>query len=447
MGSTPTSSFLEWFRTSKGTTVVANIGWQVATKGVTMLLALVAAGFVARSLGPEGMGYYRNGQAVAGVLASFGLLVSQQVLIQRMLTHPEREGRYLGSAMVLVGGGGLVAMAVAFLVPWEFEGKDVRPVVMAATSYFVILFMVPMAAWFESRMAGRILAISNMGGLALTRAWEIGCAMLGAGVVAFSFSQPLGMVLMSFLVVVAYRRRSDRPARLQWASVAGRDLFWASLPWAGLGVVNHVQLRCELFFLTGFHGAAAGGQYSAANELIQPFLVIPAFLMSSLFPSVVRSYASDHALGEARLIQYLRLSAALGMVCALGIALAGPFAAHLVYGEKFDAVAPMVRLLAWYLVPAFLATPCVAWMVKEDLGWLAAVYSVCALGLTVLVDLLLIPAWGATGAAMATPVAALLSGGALPWMHRRTRWLAAKHWQALLWPVPDLHAIVPKNKA
>ncbi|WP_050024070.1 oligosaccharide flippase family protein [Verrucomicrobium sp. BvORR034] len=438
-------SFLAWFRKSRGTTVVKNIGWQFATKVVTTLLALAAAGFVARALGPEGMGLYRNGQAVAGLLASVGVVVSQQVLIHRMLTHPDRESSYLGSAMVLVGVGGLVAMLVGALVPWSFEGTSGRLVVMAATSYFVVLFMVPMAAWFESRMAGRVLAVSNMAGLALTRVWEIGCSVLGVGVVTFAFSQPLGMVMMSALVVLAYRRRNDRPAHLQWDRTAARDMLTASLAWAGLGVVNHAQLRCELFFLTGMKGTAAGGQYSAASELVQPFLVIPGFMMSSLFPSVVRSYAADHDLGQARLVQYLRLSAALGLLSALSISVAGPFLAHLIYGPKFDAVAPMIRILGWYLVPAFLAPPCVAWMVKENLGWLAAIYSVAGLLLTVAIDLTLIPVAGAIGAAIATPLAALLIGTALPLLHGRTRWLAATQWRALFWPIPDLQAIIPKE--
>ncbi|WP_075088526.1 hypothetical protein [Verrucomicrobium spinosum] len=84
-------------------------------------------------------------------------------------------------------------------------------------------------------------------------------------------------------------------------------------------------------------------------------------------------------------------------------------------------------------------------MVKENLGWLAAIYSVAGLLLTVAIDLTLIPVAGAIGAAIATPLAAVLIGTALPLLHGRTRWLAATQWRALLWPIPDLQAIIPKE--
>ena len=422
---------------------MANVGWQFTTKVVTTLLALAAAGFVARRLGPEGLGLYRNTLALAGLLASFGLLVSQQVLIQRMLRFPEREGQYLGTAMRIVGGAGLVVLAVAMAVPWQFDGTNARWMVVAAASYFLVFFMVPMAAWFESRMEGRMLAMSNMAGLLLTRSWEIGCSILGAGVLVFAFSQSLGLILMSVIVAFIFIRRRKASLKLSWNSGVARDLIFASLPWAGLGIVNHAQLRSELFILTYLKGAAAGGQYSAASELMQPLLVVPGFLMSSLFPSVIRSYASDHALGQARMVQYVRLSAALGIGCSLGLALFGPTLAHLVYGSRFDAVAHLIRIIAWYVVPAFLAAPCVAWMVNENLGWLAAVYSVAGLVITVCLDLLLIPPFGVVGAAVASPLAGLVIGAVVPLCHPRTRWLAFTQWRALVWPVPDLHAIVP----
>lgn len=438
-------SFVTWFFKSRAKTVAANFGWQLVTKAVTTLLALAAAGFVARSLGPDGLGLYRNGQAVAGLLAALGMVVSNQVLIHRILSKPEQEGAIFGSALWLSGVGGLLALAAACVIPWQIAGHDARLVVVAACAYFPIMFMVPVAGWFESRMAGRVLAMSQMAGMTLTRTWEIGCSLLGFGVAAFALSYPAGLVLMSSLVAWQYWRWNGPWKTLQWNTGHGRDLALSSAPWMGANFIAQFQGRCELFFLTGLAGVAAGGLFSAANEVLQPFMIIPGFLLSSLFPSIVRSYASDHALGQARMEQYLRLSAGLGLVLAGGICLGAPLAARWIYGSGFETVTPTLRLLAWILVPVYLAAPCNAWMVKENLGWLAALFTAGGLVFNITLDLLLIPRFGVQGAAVAAPLGALLTTILLPSLHPRTRYLAMTQVRALLYPVPNLKAIMNRT--
>lgn len=440
---TPPQSLRSWLMRSRAGLVMSNVAWQIATKCTTSLLALAAAGFVARGLGPEGLGVYRNAQAGATLLAALGAVISNQVLIQRMLKSPAREGAYLGTAMMLAGAGGLAALLIATLIPWQFGQESARFAVIVAAAYFPILFMVPLAAWYESRLAGRVLAVCNTAGMAITRAWEIGCALLSAGVVAFCFSQTAGYLLMSMLVLAHYRRVRSPDLTLSWDANAARDLAAASLPWLLLAFVTQTQSRCELFMLTALLGTKTAGHYSAAGEFLQPFLFVPAMLLSSLFPSVVRSYAADPKLGAARIQQYLRLSVCLSAGCAICISVAAPWLTRWIYGSGFAETAPILRILAWMLVPTFLSAPCQAWLVTQNLGWTAVMMALAGLLVCGALDWILIPKLGTVGAAITATAGLLPVNLTICLLNPKTRILGRLQLKALIWPVPSLRAIMP----
>ncbi len=439
-------AFRDWFFGSRGIKVLQNVAWQVATKGLTTLMGVAAAGWVARSLGPEQLGIYRNVQVMSGLIAGLVVLVSNQVLIHRLLSRPDREEAILGTAIAVSGIGGLVGLGVALSLPWVFGEGHGPWLALAGCAHFPILFMLPFAGWFESRMAGRVLATSNLAGMVVTRGWEISCAFLATSLVLFAYSTSAGLALMSAIVLYRYRQWGGRFRRLSFDRDIARDLISASIPWIAWTFVAQAQTRCEFILITSMLGKAAAGTYSAAADIIQPLVIIPAFLLSALYPSIVRSYAADHAFGQIRMQQYLRLSVALGVGASLLLSALGPWLADLVYGERFAESAQLVRLLAWTLLPAFLLPPSQAWMVKENLGWMACGVALLGLLVSAGINVLLIPHFGLAGAALTAASSFLLGYLGVCWAFPKTRTLARMQLKALAWPFPSLMALMPSKE-
>ena len=439
-------AFRDWFLRSRGIKVLQNIGWQLVTKGMTTLMGLAAAGWVARSLGPEQLGAYRNIQVMSGLIAGLVVLVSNQVLIHRLLSRPELENRIMGTAVGLAGIGGLVGLGVALACSGAFGAENGAWLAIAGCAHFPLLFMLPFAGWFESRMAGRVLATSNLAGMVVTRTWDITCAHLAASLIAFSYSTSAGLALMSAIVLWRYRKWGGHFQGLCFDRAIARDLIAASIPWIAWTFVNQAQTRCEFIMIAALLGKGSAGTYSAASDIIQPLVIIPAFLLSALYPSIVRSYAADHAFGQVRMQQYLRLSVALGVGASLALSLLGPWLAALVYGERFAESANLVRILSWTLLPAFLLPPSQAWMVKENLGWMACGVAFLGLSVSAACNYLLIPHFGLVGAAATASGSFLIGYLGICALFPRTRPLALMQVKALGWPFPSALALVPTTK-
>jgi O-antigen/teichoic acid export membrane protein len=190
----------------------------------------------------------------------------------------------------------------------------------------------------------------------------------------------------------------DTPAPLLTPSTFVRDV----LP-LGLGVlISALYFRIDLYFIERWQGLEAVGAYNAVFRLVEAMRLLPAAVMAVTFPLLVRAT-------DTRLVQ--GLGAALGaaggvlaVVCAPGAWLIVP----LVYGPAYLYAAPALSILALALPLFFLNYA----LTHQVIGWdgqrAYLVIATLALIGNVIANILLVPAQGIAGAAIATLLTELM---------------------------------------
>jgi O-antigen/teichoic acid export membrane protein len=193
----------------------------------------------------------------------------------------------------------------------------------------------------------------------------------------------------------------------------GRTILRLALVMGAVQVVNLVGYRVELFILEWYDGVAAVGIYSIAMQAAEAIWLVPAAIATAITGPVVHDDERD----ARRLVVR---SAGKGLLYAAGVALAigvsAPFLIPLLFGEDFDPAAKPLALLLPGIVAYGPVTILVVYLsVRHGRPNLSLAVALVAMTATTVLSLVLIPRYGAEGAAVASAVGYVL-GGALAWL-------------------------------
>jgi O-antigen/teichoic acid export membrane protein len=219
---------------------------------------------------------------------------------------------------------------------------------------------------------------------------------------------------LTAVVALAAAHRAWRPADVpNFVDPVSRALAAFAITMGAVQVVNLISYRAELFVLRRFEELRDVGIYSIAMQAGEAmWLVAGALATAVTAPAVHETEERARELITRSARRALLLTAAVAVV----VALAAPVLVPLLFGEDFsDSVRPL-----WVLLPGIVAyapvTVLVVYLsVRRGRPRLSLAVSVVAMLVTTAAALALIPAWGTTGAALASTLGYVV-GGALAWV-------------------------------
>jgi O-antigen/teichoic acid export membrane protein len=192
----------------------------------------------------------------------------------------------------------------------------------------------------------------------------------------------------------------------------GRTILRLAIVMGAVQVVNLVGYRIELFILELYDGVAAVGIYSIAMQAAEAMWLVPAAIATAITGPVVHDDEHDAARLVAR-------SAAKGLLYTAGVAvvvgLAAPFLIPLLFGDDFEpAWKPLALLLPGIVAYGPVTILVVYLSVRHGRPNLSLIVAVAAMAVTTALSVVLIPPYGAEGAAVAS-AAGYVVGAVLAW--------------------------------
>lgn len=330
---------------------------------------------------------------MVSVATDFGL---QMHLAREVARAPEHAGRALWPLLAIrtrtLAAGAMVIVVVSFV--W-LPSRYFAPFVCVALGYLLnslVEFLnfayrglnrSDLESWlsFTQRLASLVLA------WLLLHVWPSFVS------VAIAVALPplvASLVSLSLLIGMAPAEADAPPA------FSPGVLFQEVAP-IGAGIVlSALYFRIDMFLLQHWTGADAVAQYGAVFRLIDAMRLFPGALLAVVMPRMFRG-RDTLFLGK--------LSALLGAFGVLTLAAAwivAPIAVPLAFGSSYAAATPLFRIL----LVAFPLLCLNYGLTTQLIGWNGqrafAVIAACAFAANMTMNLVLIPRFGAAGAAWST---------------------------------------------
>ena len=223
---------------------------------------------------------------------------------------------------------------------------------------------------------------------------------LGKSVEWFAVASALDYIVLAAFLLIAYFKNGG--TRFHYSLKKAKELLQSSNSFIIAGLMVSIYACTDKLMLKQMLGADAVGHYSLASTVSVSWAFILSAIIDSLYPEIVQSFQKDRLRYERKnrqlyaIVFYVSLFVS-AMICLV----AKPFILIL-YGKTYlPAVGPL-RIVVWYTAFSYLGVARNAWMVCENRQKYLKYLYVSAAALNVVLNLALIPSWGASGAAAAS---------------------------------------------
>ena len=375
-----------------------------------MVLTVANAAIIARWLGPDGKGAYTLATLMPFMLALFlsggiGLANvyfagSQRIDVARLTANTLAYTLMATAAAALIVAVLILSGALARWMP----GVPMPVVILASFWLPLSLLNSLLLNILQGLRRIREVNFANLTQALVTLATTgIFVIMLGWGLVGAVVATWLGAAA-ALAMAVRYLRREGASFRPRWETAVLRPTISYGLRGHIGSIFQFLNYRLDTFIVNGFLGTSGVGFYGSAVSLGELLWQFPTAVGFVIFPKSSASRPEEMNRFTPRV---LKLTLGILIVGAVMLALAGPLLIEILYGPAF---APSYRpLLA--LLPGIVFMGGGKVLANEMAGRGYLQYnSICAglsLVLTVILDLTLIPRFGAVGAAAASSLAYL----------------------------------------
>jgi O-antigen/teichoic acid export membrane protein len=188
-----------------------------------------------------------------------------------------------------------------------------------------------------------------------------------------------------------------------------RHLWRESWELGGVIFIWLIALRIDQLFLYWLRDPAELGNYSVAVKVTEALNLIPESIMVTVFPLLASTELSAPKRFERIYRLTLRYLIVIVLPLAFLLTLEGDAIISLLFGDAYLAGRSALTLLAWWMFFSYTGAVYANLMIVRGQYRLIALLSTVALAVNIGKTLLLIPRWGATGAAVATLASSITS--------------------------------------
>lgn len=383
-------------------TVMKNTFWMAVGQLGARLIRVILIVYAARVLGASEWGTFSYALSIAAlftVLIDFGI---NGILTREASRDPRVQEKYFATGLVIKLG--MFAISALLLL-------GAVPLILPQKAAIALLPIVTFIVGCDS--------LKDFGA-SLSRAWEkmeieagihvvTNIAIVLAGFAALAVSEtPMALAsgyalgtLVGLIFAFYPVRHYFKNLRHTISPELFRPIFAAAWPLAIMGLLTSLMLNTDTLMIGWFLESEQVGYYSAAQRIGQMIFILPGILAGSLFPSFAKLTREPERF-RAVLEQSMQFLNLISFPAAVGGAILATRTMGLLYGHEYLPGGPsfmyMCLAIPFIFVGAVLGNAIFAINKERKLF----VYSLIGFLGNALFNLLFIPIWGITGAAIST---------------------------------------------
>lgn len=397
---------------SRTQTTRSNAGWLTVERLVQLVVGFVIGAMIARHLGVAGFGLLSFAIALTVLLSPFWS-ASQALVVRDLAARAAPEHVLLGSATAVHLVATLVAASTAaltlLLVPGIVPDGGLLPSLIVLSTV-VIRPLTLVDYWFQAELQARRAVLARSMALLVLTALRVLALLWDAPLVVFASLAASETVLTAVALLWAYRSAGGRLSKFRIERRYALRLARESFPLLGSGLGVALYMRIDQAMLGTLSGPRETGIYSIAVTLSEVMFFLPVVLFTVLMPGMTHLFETDRDAYNAQLQAIFSGAIAISYVTIAIAVVAGPFLIPLVYGLEYSDVIPIFLLLILGLPFVSLGVVQSIWTAHARQQGLALLRIGVASLINIVLNLLLLPTYGALGAAVTTLIAYAVAG-------------------------------------
>lgn len=383
------------------TKVFNNAKWIVICKIVQSLLQLAVGMLSARYLGPSNYGLIKYAASVAAFVLPFMKLGLDATLVHELVENPNKEGEIIGTSLFMNTASSLACICAVTAFS-SVTNADEPTTVLVCVLYSISLIFAAFEMiqyWFQYKLMSKHSSLVMLGSYCIVFAYKAFLLISSKSVYWFAFSNSLEYGVIAVLLYLIYFKNGGRLSfsfdRMKSMLNKSKHYIFSSLMIVVIQNTDHIML-------TSISGNSENGFYSAAITCVSVAQFVYYAIVDSFRPVILENKKENSE-------EYKRnISSLYGIIIYLAIAQGAFFSVfadlivNILYGNEYAAAIPVLRILVWFFIFSIMGVVRNVWILAEQKQKYLWVINLSGALFNVVMNALLIPEWGACGAAFAS---------------------------------------------
>lgn len=398
-----------------------NASWLIGGRVAQMILSFFVSILTARYLGPGNYGIISYVNAYVAFFTSLCTLGLNSVIIKDFVDKPEEQGEAIGTSLAMRFASSLLSAFLILCIVRVVDSDEPTTIVIAILCSVSLAFQVldTFNYWFQSRYESKVTSLATFIAYAVTALYRIVLLVLKKNVEWFAFATSVDHIVLGAILIYAYKRHNG--PKLSVSLSKGKSLLGRSYHYILSGMMVAIYGQTDKFMLKQMLDESSVGYYSLASTVNLMWVFVLQAIIDSMYPTIINLYGKDKEQFERKNRQLYAIVIYVSMAAAVCFVIFAPLVIRILYGEAYlPAVGPL-RIITWYTIFSYLGVARNAWIVCENKQkYLKYMYLGAAL-INIVLNSIMIPVWGASGAALASLITQICTSLILPCFWKNMR--------------------------
>ena len=379
-----------------------NTGWMFAAQ-VGNLISLTVNIWLARYLGPTNFGTINYVFAFVGIFSFLSNLGISGILIRDLVRYPEKRDKILGTAFWLLTIGSILAFVLVIISSFIFESTlMVRTLIILYSTIFLWSPVSIINSYFLATVQAKKNAVIQITGTVIVSAIKIVFILSGKGIIWLTATFILDCIFSSILYIFNYNKSGLKISLWRFDDKLAKDFLLASWFLMLSTAAGYLLLRIDQVMVKLYLGQTAVGLYAVAVKLSEIWYFIPGIICSSIFPAIINAKKTHEGIYLERLKKLYAFLGGIALLIALPTAILAPWIIKSLFGAQYSESVQILQIYVWSGIGVFLSTGINQYFIIENYLKTIFLYSLVSVVVNIVLNIILIPKIGLTGAAWAT---------------------------------------------
>ena len=382
--------------------VLKNAKWIIVCKIAQSILQFIVGMLCARYLGPSNYGLINYAASIVAFAMPLMKLGLDAILVFELVNFPEKEGEIMGTSLSLNILSGIVCVvgvtAAAALMNFGETETIIVCLLYSLSIVFAALEMIQY--WFQYKLQSKYSSVTMLISYVIVSAYKIFLLITQKNVYWFAISHSIEFGIIGIVLIVIYVKKSGH--WFEFSFQRAKAMLSRSKHYIVSAMMVVVIQNTDHVMLTIMRGNVENGFYSAAITCVAIFQFVYVALVDSFRPMVL-SKKNENSVEYQNNISRLygiTLYTAIAQ-CTVFFALA-ELIIYILYGDDYANAVPVLRALVFYFVFSVMGLVRNVWILAEEKQKYLWIINLSGALLNVALNTVMIPFWGAVGAAIAS---------------------------------------------
>ena len=388
-----------------------NISWLVLERLLRMLVGLFVNIWLARYLAPTQYGLLNYAQSFVYLFAIFATLGLDSVVVRELVENKYEKNIILGTSLTLKLIASFIMFPLLYLFIYALGIND-----YASTLIYIIAFssifqsFSVIDSYYQSLVQSKYIVIVNIIAMLLSSIMKIILILISAPLIAFAIAYTIdAAILMALLVLMYIKNTGTKVIIWRFDFSFSKYLIKEAWPMWLSGILIAIYAKTDQLMIQEMLGSEDVGLYVSAVKLNDILSFIPAIICASVFPAIINAHSVSKIIYMKRINYLYSLMIWLSLFIALASYILAPYIFKFTFGNEYLKSIDTFKMLVWSNIFVFFLTAWAKYVMVEKKQKYLLYFDILAVIINIGLNLILIPAYGIYGAAIATVLAVPLS--------------------------------------